>query len=99
MSAADRGGDATNMRELASVRAEKKAAESALFQALITRQRERYAAAYGRCDDTESREAARAMYAGAAVFERQAQRFPSRAKKAVEALRLAVFLLDPKAPA
>ncbi|WP_051453768.1 hypothetical protein [Paraburkholderia caribensis] len=89
----------TQAGELASARAAKKLAEASLYQALIARQRERYAAAYGRCVDTENREAARAMFTGAALFEGQAKRIPSRAKKAVEALKLAVFLLDPKAPA
>ncbi|KLU22267.1 hypothetical protein EOS_31550 [Caballeronia mineralivorans PML1(12)] len=85
--------------EREAARVAKHAAESRHYAAVIARQRERYSAAYGRTHDMEAREAARAMFVAAAIFERDANRIPSRAKKAIDALKLAVFMLDPKAPA
>lgn len=76
-----------------------RASEVALHRAMIERQRARYASAYNRWDDAERREKARGVAAGAAIFEQDAARIPGRARKAVEALKLAVFMLDPKAPA
>jgi hypothetical protein len=73
--------------------------EAALYRVMIEYQRTRYSSAYDRCGDMERRDKASALAAVAPVFERDAVRFPKRAKKAVEVLRLAVFLLDPKAPA
>ena len=79
--------------------ANKKSADSALYAAQIARQRERYAAAYSRCQDGARQEAARAICVAAAVFENDAKQMPTRAKRAVELLKHAVFMLDPKAPA
>ncbi|SDE01818.1 hypothetical protein [Paraburkholderia lycopersici] len=79
--------------------AAKKAADTVHYAAQIARQRDRYAAAYSRCQDGARQEAARAICVGAAVFERDAERMPMRAKRVVELLKQAVFMLDPKAPA
>ena len=75
------------------------AADAAHFAALMARQRERYAAAFARRNDAERSELARAIYRAAALFEADAKHMPSRARKAVELLKSAVFLLDPGAPA
>jgi len=88
---------AASARNVAS--ATKKAADATLYAAQIARQRERYASAYGRCNDGERCTAARALVTVATLFERDGGKYPKRLKKAVEALKLAVFMLDPKAPA
>ena len=75
------------------------AAEAEHHAAMMDRQRERYAAAAERNADPERAAAANEIFKAAAVFERDAKRTPSRIKKAIEAVRLAVFMLDPKAPA
>lgn len=82
-----------------AARAAKRAADTEHFAAQIARQRERYAAAYSRCGDGARQEAARAICVGAAVFESDAKRMPMRAKRVIELLKHAVFMLDPKAPA
>lgn len=79
--------------------AAKRAFDAALYASQIARQRERYAAAYSRCKDGARQEAARAICVGAAIFESDAKRMPSRAKRVVDLLKQAVFMLDPKAPA
>lgn len=79
--------------------AAKRAADTALYASQIARQRERYAAAYRFCQDGARQEAARAICVGAAMFEADAKRMPSRAKHAVDLLKKAVILLNPKAPA
>ncbi|PXW18433.1 hypothetical protein [Paraburkholderia caballeronis] len=89
--------EAASLRDVAN--ADKKAADAALYAAQIARQRERYAAAYSRCSDGARQEAARGICVAAAVFENDAKRMPTRAKRAVELLKHAVFMLDPKAPA
>lgn len=69
------------------------------YRAMIARQRARYGSAYGRCADADRCEKARGLVAAAALFERDGAMFPTRLKKAAEVLKLAVFMLDPKAPA
>ncbi|AFJ84739.1 hypothetical protein MYA_0371 [Burkholderia sp. KJ006] len=39
------------------------------------------------------------MVAAAVVFESDGKHIPTRLKKAAEVIKIAVFLLDPKAPA
>lgn len=85
--------------ERKAANAQKKSADAALYAAQIAHQRERYAAAYGRCQDSARQEAARAICVGAALFESDSKRIPTRAKRVVDLLKHAVFMLDPKAPA
>ena len=87
---------ATNLE---SARANRKAAETEHFSRLLAHQRERYRLAYERCGDSARRDAACGMLAAAAAFEVDGKRIPSRLKKATEIIKIAVFLLDPKAPA
>ncbi|AOJ75286.1 MULTISPECIES: hypothetical protein [Burkholderia] len=89
--------DTSNARAVA--RDEKKRADAAFYKSELTRQRERFAKALGQSVDEARREAACWIAAAATVFERDAERMPSRAKRAVELLKHAVFMLDPKAPA
>lgn len=77
----------------------KRDADVAFYESELERQRERFSGAHGRCRDEARREAACWIAAAAMVFERDAERIPSRAKRAVELLKHAVFMLDPKAPA
>ncbi|AOR68198.1 hypothetical protein BBJ41_11995 [Burkholderia stabilis] len=83
----------------AAARRAKKQADAAFYESELTLQRERFAEALGRSIDEGRREAACWIAAAATVFERDAERIPSRAKRAVELLKHAVFMLDPKAPA
>lgn len=83
----------------AAAREEKKRADAAFYESELERQRERLSEARGRCSDEVRREAACGIATAATVFERDAERIPSRAKRAVELLKHAVFMLDPKAPA
>lgn len=85
-------------RTRSSTRREKRA-DAAFYKSELTRQRERFAKALGQSVDEARREAACWIAAAATVFERDAERMPSRAKRAVELLKHAVFMLDPKAPA
>ncbi|WP_186023128.1 hypothetical protein [Burkholderia gladioli] len=89
--------DVTDARVMA--RDAKKQADAAFYESELERQRERFAEAHVRCADEARREAACWIAAAATVFERDADRMPSRAKRAVELLKHAVFMLDPKAPA
>ncbi|ARL07629.1 hypothetical protein [Burkholderia pseudomallei] len=89
--------DSLNVR--AAARAEKKRADAAFYESELERQRERLSEARGRCTDEVRREAASWIATAATVFERDAERMPSRAKRAIELLKHAVFMLDPKAPA
>ncbi|RQR28054.1 hypothetical protein DIE23_25110 [Burkholderia sp. Bp9143] len=91
--------DKQTASDLESARAAQKAAEIDHYLARIAHQRERYATAYRRCDDSARREAADGMVAAATMFERDGKTVPSRLKKAAETIKIAVFLLDPKAPA
>ncbi|WP_254212166.1 hypothetical protein [Burkholderia multivorans] len=83
----------------AMARDAKKHADAAFYESELERQRERLSEARGRCTDEVRREAACWIATAATVFERDAERIPSRAKRAVELLKHAVFMLDPKAPA
>ncbi|WP_244129881.1 hypothetical protein [Burkholderia gladioli] len=89
--------DVTDVREMA--REAKKQADAAFYDRELIRQRERFAEAFARSADGARREAACWIAAAATVFERDAERMPSRAKRAIELLKHAVFMLDPKAPA
>ncbi|WP_069619448.1 hypothetical protein [Burkholderia sp. A2] len=91
--------DKQTAADLESARVAQKAAEIDHYLARIAHQRDRYAIAYRRCDDLERREAADGMIAAATIFERDGKAVPSRLKKATEAIKIAVFLLDPRAPA
>ncbi len=82
-----------------AAREAKRNADTAFYESELERQRERFAEAHVRCVDEGRREAACWIAAAATVFERDAERMPSRAKRAVELLKHAVFMLDPKAPA
>ncbi|RQQ22996.1 hypothetical protein DF111_14610 [Burkholderia stagnalis] len=82
-----------------AAREAKRDADAAFYESELARQRERFADALGRSVDEARREAACWIAAAATVFERDAERMPSRAKRAVELLKHAVFMLDPKAPA
>lgn len=93
------GPDKQTAADLESARAAQKAAEIDHYLARIAHQRERYVTAYRRCDDSERREAADGMVAAATIFERDGKAVPSRLKKAADAIKIAVVLLDPKAPA
>jgi hypothetical protein len=73
-----------------------RAAESALYASQIDELRERYRAAFGQCQDGERTAIARHMFIAAGIFERDAHHFPKRAKKAVEQMALAVFMLEAK---
>ncbi|MFM0394243.1 hypothetical protein [Paraburkholderia phytofirmans] len=75
------------------------AADAGHYAALMARQRERFTAAFGRCKDAERSEIARWISKGAALLEADARHTPSRAKVAVDMMKKAVFMLDPKAPA
>lgn len=77
----------------------KKQADAAFYESELERQRERFSEAHGRCSDEARREAACWIATAAMVFERDAERMPSRSKRAVDLLKHAVFMLDPKAPA
>lgn len=93
----------TSIQQAASerdaARAAGKAAEAAHYAAQIARQRARYAAAYSRCPDAQRREAADGICMAVSVFESDAKQMPTRAKRVIDLLKHAVFLLDPKAPA
>ncbi|KVQ45487.1 hypothetical protein WK03_15600 [Burkholderia cepacia] len=89
--------DVTSMRVAA--RETKKQADAAFYESELERQRERFAEAHACCVDEGRREAACWIAAAATVFERDAERMPTRAKRAIELLKHAVFMLDPKAPA
>ncbi|MCA8291992.1 hypothetical protein [Burkholderia vietnamiensis] len=82
-----------------AAREAKRDADTAFYESELERQRERFADALGRSADEARREAACWIAAAATVFERDAARMPSRAKRAIELLKHAVFMLDPKAPA
>ncbi|MFJ1211059.1 hypothetical protein [Burkholderia pyrrocinia] len=82
-----------------AAREAKREADAAFYESELMRQRERFAEALGRSVDEGRREAACWIAAAATVFERDAERMPSRAKRAVELVKHAVFMLDPKAPA
>ncbi|WP_432778267.1 hypothetical protein QZL74_15890 [Burkholderia gladioli pv. alliicola] len=92
-----------NLQNIADVRVAareaKRQADSAFYEDELEHQRERFSEAHGRCTDEVRREAACWIAAAAMVFERDSERIPSRAKRAVELLKHAVFMLDPKAPA
>ncbi|KWF01350.1 hypothetical protein WT55_30315 [Burkholderia pseudomultivorans] len=88
--------DVTDAR--ATARDAKKQADAAFYEGELERQRERFSEAHGRCVDEARREAACWIATAAMVFERDAERMPSRAKRAVDLLKHAVFMLDPKAP-
>jgi hypothetical protein len=87
----------TNAR--AAAREAKRDADAAFYDRELERQRERFAEAHAGCVDKGRREAACWIAAAATVFERDAKRMPTRAKRAIELLKHAVFMLDPKAPA
>ncbi len=91
------GMNVTNAR--VEARKAKRDADAAFYESELERQRERFAEAHVRCVDDGRREAACWIAAAATVFERDAERMPSLAKRAVELLKHAVFMLDPKAPA
>ncbi|WP_436407738.1 hypothetical protein [Burkholderia cepacia] len=82
-----------------AAREAKRDADAAFYESELERQRERLSEARGRCADEVRREAACWIATAATVFERDAERMPSRAKRAIELLKHAVFMLDPKAPA
>ncbi|WP_186066317.1 hypothetical protein [Burkholderia gladioli] len=82
-----------------AARRAKKQADAAFYESELEHQRERLSEARGRCTDEVRREAACWIAAAAAVFERDAERMPSCAKRAIELLKHAVFMLDPNAPA
>jgi len=75
-----------------------RAAQSKLYAVRLTVLRERYAALFGRCLDGDRVEAARALFVASGIWERDARQVPSRAKKAIESMALAVFMLENKAP-
>lgn len=85
--------------DLESARATQKTAEIQHYWTLVEHQHERYALAHEHCVDKDRKEAARGMMAAAAIFEIDGRRMPSRLKKAADVIKIAVFLLDPKAPA
>ncbi|WP_232341692.1 hypothetical protein [Burkholderia pseudomallei] len=85
--------------DLELARAAQKLAEIEHYRALIAHQRERYIAAYNRCRDSPRKEVANSMIAAAVIFESDGKRIPTRLKKAVDVIKIAVFMLDPKAPA
>ncbi|PRG81667.1 hypothetical protein C6T58_12875 [Burkholderia multivorans] len=87
----------TNAR--AAAREAKRDADAAFYESELERQRERFAEAHACCVDEGRREAACWIAAAATVFERDAERMPTRARRAIELLKHAVFMLDPKAPA
>ncbi|MBF3838262.1 hypothetical protein ISF68_01615 [Burkholderia pseudomallei] len=89
----------TKAFERSVARAVKKQADAAFYESELERQRDRFADAHARSNDEVRREAASWIVAAAVVFERDAERMPSRTKRAVELLKHAVFMLDPKAPA
>ncbi|AHI64547.1 MULTISPECIES: hypothetical protein [Burkholderia] len=85
--------------DLEFARATQKTAEIQHYWTLIEHQHERYALAQEHCVDMDRKQAARGMMAAAAIFEIDGRRMPSRLKKAADVIKIAVFLLDPKAPA
>ncbi|WP_070108379.1 hypothetical protein [Burkholderia plantarii] len=83
----------------AAAKAAKKRADSAFYGSQLTHQRERFAKACSASTDDGRRQAANQIVEAAKVFEQDARRMPSRAKRAIELLKQAVFMLDPRAPA
>jgi len=75
-----------------------RAAQSELYAVRLAVLRGRYAALFGRCSDRDRAEAARALFVASGIWERDARQVPSRAKKAIESMALAVFMLENKAP-
>jgi hypothetical protein len=73
-----------------------RAAESALYASQLDALRDRYRSAFGECQNVERTTAARHMFVAAGIFERDARHFPKRAKKAIEQMALAVFMLESK---
>src|SRR5471030_585014 len=85
--------------ENAQIQADKRAnraAESALRVKKLDALRERYTGVFGQCQDPERCSVARELFKAAAIFERDARHFPKRANKAIDALALAVFMLESK---
>ncbi len=79
-------------------RATKKQVDIDFYESEIAHQRDRLAEAYAHSADEVRRDAANGIAAAVAVFEQDARCMPSRAKRAIELLKHAVFMLDPKAP-
>ncbi|WP_153134744.1 hypothetical protein [Paraburkholderia agricolaris] len=71
-------------------------AEAALYASQLNELRDRYCSAFGQCMDRERTAAARNMFVVAGIFERDARHFPRRVTKAIELMKLAVFLLESK---
>ncbi|RGF31409.1 hypothetical protein DW076_17555 [Clostridium sp. AF46-12NS] len=92
-----------NLQNVANVRVAareaKKQADAAFYEDELARQRERFSDAHGQCTDDVRREAACWIAAAAMVFERDAERIPSRAKRAVELLKHRGFHARSEAPA
>lgn len=96
--------DPTNVARQTSIdleiaRIAQKTAEVEHYSSLVAHQRQRYVTAYERCDDMIRKDAASGMVAAAVVLESDGKHIPTRLKKAAEVIKIAVFLLDPKAPA
>ncbi|GAB7536110.1 hypothetical protein [Burkholderia sp. 3C] len=81
-----------------AARQAKQEADAAFYECELERQHERFTEALTRGADEARREAACWIVAAATVFERDAERIPSRARRAVELIKHAIFMLDPKAP-
>lgn len=81
---------------IASEKQATRAAQAALYAARLDALRDRYRDAFGQCTDGERTAAARNLFAAAAIFERDARHFPSRIKKAIAQMDLAVFMLAGK---
>jgi hypothetical protein len=81
---------------IASEKKATRAAQAALYAARLDALRDRYRDAFGQCADGERTACARHLFAAAAIFERDARHFPSRMRKAVAQMELAVFMLAGK---